>query len=156
MNEGENKIFDENLEFDKSIKLNNFNIQDIINNCIVHAVNRVNEYVQLRRMYLEVNLTIMIVFATVISLYYNIIIECFKYFSNIFIIIYYVVAGTNVLYNLRAHATKFEDTKEKGFLKRIRNGFKEPEIDKFWVSNRFYRGNVPISVTNLKSEYITF
>jgi len=157
MEEDPDELKYSNLNFDDSIDVKLFNIQEHVNNAINHAVNRVNEYVQLRRMYLEVNLTIMIVFATVLQFFYDLIIINIKDLTSVAIFIYYSISGCNIIYNLLSHKTKLNDKKEKpSYLVRIKKLFKEKDLEKFWISNRFYKGNMPKSRSDLKKDFFKF
>ena len=125
---------------------------------------RDSQYVQLRKMYLEVNLTLIIVIFTFISIIFDYFSDLVKSYVIILLILYLVIAGYNIYFNLRAHKTEFEKdqsehkwklrNKINGYLDKFHNKLskKSPTINSemnFWTTNRFFRGNVPEKVQDL-------
>ncbi|MBA7516959.1 hypothetical protein ES705_09009 [subsurface metagenome] len=144
----------------------NTNLRGSLDSMINYANDRVNEYVQLRKMYLEVNLTLMIVIFAFISIVFEYFSDLAKLFTIFLLTLYLAIAGYNILYNLRAHKIYFEKEQSKhnwkfrnkisSYIEKLnkkrseKNPTKNSEIN-IWTANRFFRGNVPEKVQDLKS-----
>lgn len=142
----------------------NSNLRERLDSMINNANNRVNEYVQLRKMYLEINLTLMIVIFTFISVIFGFFSDLVKLSTIILMTLYLVVAGYNIIYNLRTHKTSFEieqseynwkfRNKINSYIKKLYKKISEKKSTKksemnIWTTNRFFRGNVPENVQDL-------
>lgn len=155
----------ENLNLIFENKDNISNLQLRLDSAINYANTRVNEYVQLRRMYLEVNLTLMIVVTGILAIFFPPLIEYSKSKTNceifnltiVFMFIYFFIAGFNVIFNLSAHKTRFE---KLSFLKKLKSDFInyfKPNMNAGpWRTNRFFKGNVPKKYGELSSRLIDF
>lgn len=108
-------------------------------------------------MYLEVNLTIMIVFAAILQFIFDLLNPCIQNITILAVIIYYIISGFNIVFNLSEHRTKFGEKEKFSFKKKFKRYFKEEtDFDKFWVTTRFYKGNVPKRRENLKESLFIF
>ena len=144
----------------------NTNLRERLDSMINYANDRVNEYIQLRKMYLEVNLTLMIVIFAFISIVFEYFSDLVKLITIILLTLYLAIAGYNIFYNLRAHKTYFEKEQSKhnwkfrnkisSYIEKFiekrseKNLTKNSEIN-IWTTNRFFRGNVPEKVQDLKN-----
>ena len=104
----------------------NIKLRERLDSMINYANDRINEYVQLRKMYLEINLTLMIVIFTFISIVFENFSDKVKSITILLLILYLVIAGSNILYNLFPHKTSFEGQSKHHwkFINRITRHFK--------------------------------
>ncbi len=141
------------------------NLQLWLDSAINYANTRVNEYVLLRRMYLEVNLTLMIVVTGILAIFIPELIKYSETISNYelfiltihFISFYFSIAAINVIYNLSAHKTRFE---KLCIIQKLNSNIKNycrPDVDAGdWRTNRFFKGNVPKKPGGLKTSLNKF
>lgn len=141
------------------------NLQTRLDSAINHANERVNQYVQLRRMYLEINLTLMIVVTGILAIFLPELIKYSEttsdfdllYFTILKSIIYFCIAVFNVIYNLNAHKTRFEDNSYfERFKSNFNNYFNSGTDVGDWRTNKFFRGNVPKKRKELKVKLCEF
>ena len=165
-NQSENEYEDfESLNFIFKNEDDISNLQLWLDSAINYANTSVNEYVQLRRMYLEVNLTLMIVVTGILAIFFPLLIEYTEANTNyelfsftiILMLIYFFIAGGNVIYNLCAHKTRFE---KLNFLKKLTSDIKNyfnPDVNAgSWRTNRFFKGNVPKKYGELRSHLFKY
>ncbi len=100
-----------------------------LKNYIFNASGVVSNYVAQRKIFIEINLTIMIVLATFFGLIFKFLTDINTFFILAFIglIIYLFISMLNIIYNLTEHRT-FN-------IKLYR--------EDFWKTNWFYRNHVP-------------
>lgn len=161
------EVFD-SLKFKNNINADDTYLRDRLNHYINNAISRADHYEIQRRIFLEINLTIMIVLATIVSIFFDSLNDndLLKKIILIGIGIYFLFSTFNICYNLIEHKTKFNlIDKNKGRKQRIKewfkSKFKSKKLDDFWITYRFYRGNIPKkrelkNSNELKESLITF
>ena len=134
----------------------NFEFERIESRLITYiqiANRRVDQYSHERRLSLQINLTILLAVSAIFSSFFNVLNDNVKIITSIFYILYLILSIVNIIYSLSSHKTKF---KPRPLLERMKDFFSGGDIDQYWITNSYYRGNVPKNVNQLKNSLIKF
>jgi len=119
-----------------------------LQNYITYGVSRVDHYENQRKIFLEMNLTIMIILGAISSTFFNVIEDTKgKWIIFLPLIAYSVFTILNVIFNLEEHSTK-SFGKITRYDKAIKFIFRCKDIneilkkDKCWNTLWLYRGNI--------------
>lgn len=133
-------------EFNKLVFKENYisMLKDTLNSYNDYAISRADHYEQQRRIYFELNLTVLIILGSVISVFFSVFHDRFKFIIVGTWIVYFIYSFFNLWFFLTEHGT-FRGIKVPiidKFLKKLKL-YKVPtdsEYDKEWKNLRFYRG----------------
>jgi len=136
------KAIFESLVFERKKELSNQ-----LQNYISFGVSRADHYENQRRIFLELNLTIMVILGAISSIFFNFLDDKGKLFIVTILISFSVLTIFNIIFNLEEHPTKeFSNlTRYDKFIKKI---FRCKDIDDIleeeegWNTLWFYRGNI--------------
>ena len=151
-NDKDPKEMFESLVFEHKRKLSNR-----LQNYITYGVSRVDHYDNQKKIFLEMNFTIMIILGAILSVFFGFLDDKGKWIIFIILIAYSVLTILNILFNLEEHSTRSFRTMTRydeviKFLFRCKDIEDVLKEDEGWNSLWFYRGNI-LSKMDFESLY---